>query len=181
MKSSKGLCGGAPPLSVVRAGVWVSLISLISFMPSNGTAQEESLVNGGGVSECFPTSQIKDISNFRQYSNELFLMVARKMGITIDRTVPMPAILTDLELTEEEFNLWLRQTAGPFHAMFPYYFPDQNTILVLESSRLDSLVHEFVHFFQVKYRHVIPDLLNGVQLEYEATEIQHWFRAHCKH
>ncbi|WP_417566579.1 hypothetical protein [Marinobacter sp.] len=153
----------------------IILLLLTAALFSDGKAREKQSLDNG-IGENFPAVQIKDISDFKQYAHPILLIVAKKMGVELGNEIPAPLILIDVELTEREFNLWLGNTGEPFHAMFPYYFPENNTIVVVGTSRLDSLAHEFVHYLQVQYEHINIDFSDAHQLELEAVEIQHWFK-----
>lgn len=128
------------------------------------------------LAESFPSLQIKDISDLKQYSGDILLIVGKKMGVKLSNEVPEPLILTDLELTEETFSLWLGATKNQFHALSPYYFPEKNIIVVVGSVRLDSLAHELVHYVQVQYQHLNIAFPDAYQLELEAVAIQRWFK-----
>ncbi|MBU4502166.1 MAG: collagenase [Nanoarchaeota archaeon] len=127
------------------------------------------------IEKSFPNQQIKDTKNFRQYSDEIMEIVAGKLNLKLDENIPKPKIIKSDELTLEEFNNLLNPTAGNRPTMCSYYFDKENIIFLTTDSKLDTLAHEFVHYFQVKYRGEDPntDFMNF--LEGEALWTQWWF------
>lgn len=163
-----------PPQHFVVIGL--AVIFLTALTATVGRAQQGEQLDHN-VPESFPNLPIEQLPTFRQYSAEIFLIVADKMGIWLDQDIPRPVIVTDLELTLAEFNLWLGQTEILFHSMSPYYFSKQNIILIPGTSTLDTLAHELVHYFQVRYQKTDVETSDLNQLELEAILLQRWFRA----
>lgn len=127
--------------------------------------------------ENFVTFQIEEIRNFGECSNQIFQIVARKMGIKIDDRIPKPIIFTDKQMTLKKYNRYLGWDA---EVVCPYYFHKKNTIVIPMDCKLDSLAHELVHYFQVMYRNEDLDFACGPHiesLEMEAVAIQRWFKA----
>lgn len=127
------------------------------------------------IEKSFPSKQIKDIENFRQYADGIMAIVAEKMNIKLNKDTPQPRIITDSEITTQEFGKLLGFPEDYFTAVYPYYFHKQNMILMIKEARLDSLAHEFVHYFQVQYQKI--DIVKYADaLEPPAIHIQHWFK-----
>jgi len=165
----------------------LGLAGLLFFTPAmpvhakNSTAEQTKLEYR--VEKTFPSGPVKDIKDFRQYSDDVMKIVAGYMGIKIDEKIPKPRILTDEEMGLDEFNRrcaeWCKEhgfTPTYFEAMCPMYFGKENEILVLNSTTLHTLAHEFVHYFQVQYRH--EDAANDPYdtLEKEAIIYQRQFQ-----
>ena len=128
-------------------------------------------------SKIFPNYVIGKIKNFRDNYDEIFQIVAVKMGLEINKTIPKPIILTDTQITTQMFSSYL---GWEVENITPYYFFDKNTIVIPESFKLDSLVHELVHYYQVMYRNENLDFDCGPyidNLEMEAILIQRWFKS----
>lgn len=125
----------------------------------------------------YPNCSIKEISNFRIYCEEIFQIVANKMGLEVNEGIPKPTILTDDQLTLLQFNNYL---GWDCNEILPFYFHKNNTLVIPCYYKLDSLAHEFVHYFQFMYRnenlgfYCNPYIFN---LEVEAMAIQRWFKA----
>ncbi len=130
------------------------------------------------VKQIFPNKQIKDMPDFRKYADSIMKIVAKKKGYEIDDKIPKPTIITEDQIDCDEFSRRLGYPAGTFDAICPYYFYHQNEILLLNDSRLDTLAHEFVHYFQVKYGHANfdKDVFDANAYEVEAVSIQRWFK-----
>ena len=99
------------------------------------------------------------------------------MGIEIIDTVPKPNILTDEQITLNKYNNYLGWNSIK---VLPYYFSEQNTLVIPKNYRLDSLAHELVHYFQFMYRHDNFDFDYGLYtecLEMEAVAIERWFKS----
>lgn len=130
----------------------------------------------------FPNCQIKEISNFKRYYNEIFQIVADRMGLRINKSIPKPIIFTDKQITLRKFNSDLGFDSNQ---IFPCYFSKHNTIVIPLNCKLDNLAHELVHYFQVMYRNEDLSYDYGLPtevLEMEAVEIQKWFKAkYIKH
>jgi hypothetical protein len=125
----------------------------------------------------FQNHEIGKIKNFQENYDEIFEIVAIKMGLEINKTIPKPIILTDAQITTQMFNSNL---GWEVENIFPYYFFDKNTIVIPESCKLDSLVHELVHYFQVMYQNENLDFDCGPyidNLEMEAVVMQRWFKS----
>ena len=125
----------------------------------------------------FPDCQIEEISNFGWYCDDIFQIVAGKMGLEINKDVPKPIILTDKQITHQKFNSYLGWDAKE---VFPYYFSKKNIIVFPLNYKLDTLAHEFVHYFQVMYRNENLSFDYGLYteiLEGEAVAIQKWLKA----
>ena len=133
-------------------------------------------VNAGRY-KSYPDCRIKEISNFKVYCQEIFQIVGNKMGLKVNDRIPKPTILTDDQLTLQQFSSYLGWDAKE---IFPYYFHKNNFLVVPRHCKLDSLVHEFVHYFQVMYRNDNLDFDCGLCLEIlelESVTIQRWFKA----
>lgn len=156
-------------LSMTLAGLLLATAPTITYPQQNITLEQK-------IEKKFPNKQIKDIEDFRQYADDIMYIVAEKMHLKIDENIPKPRIVTNDDITTQEFSKLLGYPEDFFTAVCPYYFDDINTILVLNDSKLHTLAHEFVHYFQIQYRH--EDLKNApVDFhEFEAVQIQHWFR-----
>ena len=125
----------------------------------------------------FPDCQIAAISNFEEFYEKIFQLVASKMGFEIDVRIPKPIILTDVYLTPQKFSSYL---GWKVEDLIPYYLYRKNTLVIPKNCKLDSLAHELVHYFQVMYRNDNLDLNCGPyieNLEMEALEIQRWFKS----
>jgi hypothetical protein len=125
----------------------------------------------------FPDFQLKEMSNFKTFGNDIFQIVAHRMGFEINENMPKPIILTDKQITLQKFNSYLGWDSNE---VIPYYFSKNNTIVIPLYCKLDSLAHEFVHYFQTMYRNENLNSTNGVDadsLEFEAVRIQKWFKA----
>lgn len=135
------------------------------------------------VEKTFPSGPVKDIKDFRQYSNDIMKIVAGYMNIKLDEKIPKPKILTDEDMDLKEFNRryaeWCKEhDFNPVYlnGMCPMYFEKENEILVLNSTTLHTLAHEFVHYFQAQYLH--EDFANDPcdDLEKEAIKHQRQFQ-----
>jgi hypothetical protein len=125
----------------------------------------------------FPNYEIRRMENFGEHHDKLFQIVAYKMGLEINKKLPKPFILTGTQITPRRFCTYLGRKVD---TIFPYYFFKKNTIVIPETCKLDSLVHELVHYFQVMYRHANLDFGFGPyieNLEMEAKAIQIWFKS----
>ncbi|MBM3199348.1 hypothetical protein FJZ53_00300 [Candidatus Woesearchaeota archaeon] len=172
--------------------VSLGLAGILMFSPVTSTfsqAQPTQAVSlEQKVSKTFPYKPVKDIENFRQYSDDILEIVAGKMNIKLNENIPKPTIVTEDEITLDEFNrrvsnYMIEHGFEPVYlnGMCPMYFEKENQILLLNSSTLHSLAHEIVHYFQVQYRH--EDAANDPYdaLEKEAIYVQRWFeKEHMK-
>lgn len=142
------------------------------------THAQETVTLEQRIEKGFPSKQVKDIENFRQYADSIMAIVAERMNVKLNKNIPKPRIITDSEITTQEFSKLLGYPEDYFTAVCPYYFHKQNTILVLKESRLDTLAHEFVHYFQIKYQNADIDNNQACTdaLESQAVYIQHWFK-----
>jgi len=124
----------------------------------------------------FPAKKIKDMPNYKEYSDEIMYLVANRMGIRITNDIPKPKIITDREITIEEFGRLTGHLGAK--AKCSYYFYKLNIILVSGDVNLSVLAHEFVHYFQVQYKKIDPEmiLLGWDFLEPEALLIEDWFK-----
>jgi hypothetical protein len=125
----------------------------------------------------FPGYPIKEISNFSVICDQIFQIVAGKMGFEINENVPKPIILTDKQISRQKFNSYLGWDA---EVLCPYYFFKKNIVVIPLNCKLDSLAHELVHYFQVMYRNENLDFNCGLyieNLEMEAVAIQRWFKS----
>ena len=125
----------------------------------------------------FPNYEIKRIDSFGSHHDTLFQIVASKMGLEINIELPKPIILTDTQISPQEFSRYLERKVDN---IFPYYFFKKNILVIQETCRLDSLVHELVHYFQVMYRNENLEFNCGSyidNLEMEALAIQRWFKS----
>jgi len=123
----------------------------------------------------FPNRQIEKITDFVKFSDDIFHIVAEKMGLEINESIPKPVVLTDKQISPQKFSRYLGWNVA---VVCPYYFPEINTILIPIDCKLDSLAHELVHYFQVMYRNENLDFECGPyieNLEMEAVAIQRWF------
>ena len=125
----------------------------------------------------FPDCPIEEISNFAECYDKILRIVAGKMGLEMDKKIPEPVILTDVQITPQKFS---RHLGWEVQCLIPYYFSGENILVIPLNCKLDSLAHELVHYFQVMYRNENlgldcgPDIEN---LEMEAVSIQRWFKA----
>lgn len=126
----------------------------------------------------FPDKSIRDLDNFKQYSDDIMSMVADSMKMKIKKSIARPRVVRSDEITLQEFNKLFNLEEGySFREMFPIYSSQENLIVVLTDSKLDSLAHQYVHYFQVKYRQESLDYrVYFDSLEYEAVQIQEGFR-----
>lgn len=125
----------------------------------------------------FPNYPIEEISNFRVICDQIFQIVAGKMGLKINENIPKPVILTDKQISRQKFNNYL---GWDVEVVCPYYFYNKNTVVIPIDCKLDSLAHELVHYFQVMYRNENLDFDCGAyieNLEMEAVAIQRWFKS----
>jgi hypothetical protein len=125
----------------------------------------------------FPNYPIKEISNFQVICDQIFQIVAGKMGLKINENIPKPVILTDKQISRQKFNSYL---GWDVEVVCPYYFFKKNTVVIPLNCKLDSLAHELVHYFQVMYRNENLDFSCGPyieNLEMEAVSIQRWFKS----
>lgn len=138
-----------------------------------------------GQYKSYPDCCIKEISNFKMYCDEIFQIVGNKMGLKVNERMPKPTILTDDQLTLQQFRSYL---GWDVKEILPYYFHKNNIIVIPGHCKLDSLVHEFVHYFQVMYQNKNWDVNCDpyrfnlcdpyrFNLEVEAMAIQRWFKA----
>ena len=128
-------------------------------------------------SKSYPNSCIKEIKHFNNYFEEIFQIIATKMGLEINLIIPKPIILMDNQISLLKFNKYLNWDCTE---MIPYYFHKINTIVIPRDFKLDSLAHEYVHYFQVMYQKDDFDSQNSMRAdarEREALFIQRWFRA----
>lgn len=161
---------------IKQALIGLSLAGILTVGPITLPPYTQSVTLEQKVEKSFPNKKMGEIENFRQYSDDVMKIVAEKMKISLKENIPKPRIVTNDEITQKEFNNLLGYPDDFFNTMCPYYFDNVNTILVLNELKIDTLAHEFVHYFQVKYRNY--DLHNGPAdaFEQEAVSIQHWFR-----
>ena len=126
--------------------------------------------------EMFSTCKIEKIKNFKACCDKIFKIVAKKLKIEVNENIPRPTVLTDNQLTLVQFNRYLGWDADQ---LLPYYFHKKNIIVIPCYCRLDSLAHEFVHYFQAKYQNQNFDCTDGMsaeQREAEAILTQRWFK-----
>ena len=127
--------------------------------------------------KCYPNYRIREIRNFRMYCKEIFNIVNDKMGLEVNKEIPNPTILTDDQLTLQQYNNysgWLS------NQILPCYSHRNNILVIPGYCKLDNLAHEFVHYFQYMYRNEILNFNSGLYmdtLEMEAKKIQRWFKA----
>ncbi len=169
-----------------KALVSLGLAGLLFFTPAmpiyaqHSPAEQTTLEYK--IEKTFPDKPIKDIEDFRQYADDIMKIVAEKMNIKLDEKIPKPRIITEKEMTLDEYNrraYEFSKKAGyplksPLKAMCSTYFIEENEILISEDRKLYTLAHELVHYFQIKYRQ--DDPLNDPydNLEREAIYIQLW-------
>jgi hypothetical protein len=125
----------------------------------------------------FPHHQIEEISNLGACYDEIFQIVADKMGLEINENAPKPIILTNKQISLQKFNSYLGWDS---EEVFPYYFSNKNMLVIPLWCKLDTLAHELVHYFQVMYRNEDLNVDHGLyteSLEMEAVAIQRWFKA----
>ena len=163
-------------LSLLFANTTVTLAQPQIQDTNNFTQQKQVLEQK--VEKSFPNKEIKDIKNFRQYSEDILKIVINKKGLKINEKIPQPKIITEDEITLKEFNENLGYSPDFFNGIFPYYVQKHNKIIVLNNSKLDTLAHEFVHYFQAKYQKInIEEIYDpGNSLESEAVTVQKWFK-----
>ena len=170
-----------------KALVSLGLAGLLFFTPAmpiyaqHTTAEQTALEYK--IEKTFPNKQIKDIEDFRQYSDDIMKIVAEKMRIKLDERIPKPKIVTTDDITLDEFNRRVYEfskragypISSRLSAMCPMYFDKENEILLTLGVKLHTLAHEFVHYFQVQYRH--DDATNDPydNMEREAVYIQREF------
>ena len=85
----------------------------------------------------YPNLCIKKLAHFRFYYDEIFQIVADKMGLEVNDKIEKPKIFTDDQITLLHFNRHLGWEASKIHS---YYFQKTNTIVIPFSCKLDSLV-----------------------------------------
>lgn len=153
----------------------VALTGLIlATSPAFSTNIKQTVTLEQKIEKKFPSEQIKDIENWRQYADDIFYIVAEKMGYEVDENIPKPTIVT--EMTTQEFSRLLGDEEDYFTAVSNCYFDKENKILLTEDSELDSLAHEYVHYFQVQYGHESTENNPGADfLEWKAIWTQRWF------
>ena len=125
----------------------------------------------------YPNSCIKEIRNLNKYFEEIFRIVATKMELEINLNIPKPIILMDNQISLLKFSKYLDWDCTE---MIPYYFHKINMIVIPRDFKLDSLAHEYVHYFQVMYQEDDFETKNSMMAdarEGEALFIQRWFRA----
>ena len=148
---------------------------LVSLLIPLGLSYRLGFLNANG-NQTFPDCQIKEISDLGECSNNIFEIVADRMGLEINENLPKPIILTDTQITRQKFSSYLGWDAKE---VTPYYFSRQNTVVIPLNCKLDSLAHELVHYFQVMYRNenLSPECGPYIDiLEMEAVAIQRWFK-----
>ena len=124
----------------------------------------------------YPNCCIKEISNFRIYCNEIFQIVANKMELEVNENIPKPIILIDTQLTLQQFNSYLGWESK---VILPCYFHERNILVIPCNCKLDTLVHEYVHYFQAMYQNRDLNCTYGMSadgIELEAIIIQRWFK-----
>ena len=129
----------------------------------------------------FPNCEIERIDCLSEYQDKLFQIVAYKMGLEINKNLPKPTILTDTHISLKSFSSYL---GWKVTSIFPYYFFKKNILVIPNACKLDSLVHELVHYFQVMYRNENLEIDCGPyidNLEMEALAIQRWFNSKYLH
>jgi hypothetical protein len=89
-------------------------------------------------SKTFSHHQIEEIGNFERCCNDIFQIVANKMGIEINENAPKPIILTDKQITLQKFNSYLGWDS---EIVFPYYFSAKNTLVIPLYCEIDTLAH----------------------------------------
>ena len=127
--------------------------------------------------EFYPNSCIKEIRNLNKYFEGIFQIVATKMELEINLNIPKPIILMDNQISLLKFSKYLDWDCTE---MIPYYFHKINTIVIPRDFKLDSLAHEYVHYFQVMYLKDNFESKNSMRAdarEWEALFIQRWFKA----
>ncbi|MDP2907845.1 MAG: hypothetical protein Q8O03_07950 [Nanoarchaeota archaeon] len=171
-----------------KALVGLGLAGLLFFTPAIPTYAQHSPAEQTTleykIEKTFPNKPIQDIEDFRQYSDDIIKIVAEKMHIKLDEKIPKPKIITEKEMTLDEYNrraYEFSKKAGypltkPLEAMCSTYFVEENEILISEDRKLHTLAHELVHYLQIKYRQ--DDPLNDPydNLEREAIYIQLEFK-----
>lgn len=170
-----------------RTLVSLGLAGLLFFTPAmpiyaqHNTSPQTALEQK--IEKTFPNKPIKDIKDFRQYSDDIMRIVAEQMNIKLDESIPKPKIITEKEITLDEFNRrayeFSKKAGCPLSVyiknMCPMYFGEENEILLTLNVKLHSLAHELVHYFQIKYRHDDPTYDPYDALEREAILLQKWF------
>ncbi len=162
-----------------KALVSLGLAGLLFFTPAMPTYAQhnpaEQTTLEYKIEKTFPNQSIKDIENFRQYTDDIIKIVAEQMNIKIDERIQKPKIITEKDITQEEFNKRVGYPKDYFKAMWPYYFDKENEIILRLDSKLHNLIHELVHYFQVQYQHADPKQDFNDSLEGQAVRIQRWF------
>lgn len=129
-----------------------------------------------GQYKSYPGCCIKEISNFRMCCEEIFKIVANKMGLEVNKNIAKPIIMTNDQLTLEQFNRYLGWNSNE---ILPYYFHKKNIFVIPCYCKLDNLAHEYVHYFQAMYLNedfnCTDSMITEVR-ELEAILIQKWFK-----
>lgn len=113
-------------------------------------------------------------------------LVSKKMGLQLRPEIPLPAVRYGSETPLAEFQDAIEPQWGlrPDFVLNAYVFRLNRVYLLDEKAYYDkvgryiddSLFHEYVHYFQVKYRGDVFEGDAGEFLEWEAIDHQTWFR-----
>ncbi|MBC7420053.1 MAG: hypothetical protein H7328_04930 [Bdellovibrio sp.] len=124
-----------------------------------------------------------------QYTPEFILQqVLIKKNISFRDDVAMPAIYLESKTSLQQFQNAIESQWNFRPAVFTNaYAVKNNEIYILDEAKYydeskrcmdDSLAHELTHYVQVKYKNYD---LNDESLEWDAIEVQTWFRDNfCK-
>lgn len=110
--------------------------------------------------------------------------IAMKKHITLRAEIPSPEIFVQSKTSLQQFQdaVEPQWNIRPDEFTNVYVYRLNEIYLIDEAGYYqthnrfidDSLAHEFVHFLQVKYQNA--DLNSDESLEFEAVDIQTWFR-----
>ncbi|MHB0995239.1 MAG: hypothetical protein ACYC2I_02590 [Elusimicrobiales bacterium] len=158
------------------------LLAFLAVPPASASAPasararnaEAAGLRGGGVARpAYPEACIMKLA-------------AGKLRLELREDVPVPPVRYGSETPLSEFQDAIEPQWGqrPDFVLNSYVFA-LNRIYILDEKDYydkmgrfvdDSIFHEFIHYFQVKYRGDTFEGYNGEYLESEAIDYQTWFR-----
>jgi len=130
----------------------------------------------GCSSPQFPNCRIGEIPprDLFKYHAEIGKIVAKRMNVEDCRFRFPPRLITDSEITISQFSTLLGHEPAFFSAVCNCYMPHVNTIVICKFSRLDSLAHEWVHFYQTRCMgYWLYDVCDFQEVQ--AITVQRWF------
>lgn len=117
--------------------------------------------------------------------SEILSAVAWNMGVTLRADVPLPKVIMSSDVSLKDFQDYVEPQWGfrP-NVVANVYIAARNEIYLIDEADYyrrmkrfidDSLAHEYVHYFQIRYKGYRFDP-NDETMEHQAVHVQTWFR-----